>query len=191
MRLKPEDKARIGDRIVAAAAIAFRKRGIGAVTLDDLMNGAGLTRGAFYAHFRSKSDLVAEVLRRDHPILRMLQARSDPTPDALWKEMVRIFDGYLDPANLSDVHRGCTLAALTGEAARGTEAQRRGYDAALREIAAEMTRGLNGGADTMAAIVTASGAIAAAQACSERDTQAAILHGARRQVMAILSAMRP
>ena len=49
-------------RIVAAAADAFRRRGIESVGVDEVMAGAGLTHGGFYAHFGSKDELVADAM---------------------------------------------------------------------------------------------------------------------------------
>ena len=47
-------------RIVTAAAGEFRKHGIVATGLNDLMKAAGLTHGGFYKHFESKDQLVSE-----------------------------------------------------------------------------------------------------------------------------------
>ena len=192
MRLKAEDKEKVRRRILASAAAAFRSRGIEAVTLDDLMKGAALTRGAFYAHFPSKGALVADVLENEHPLHRMLTARTGSTPAALWSEMAEIFAGYLSPANLSKVYPGCTLASLTGDAARGGVEHRRAYATALDRIASEMARGLDATPEALLpALVTAAGAVNTAQACADAAMQAVILDGAHAQVRAILERVRP
>ena len=192
MRLKPEDKEKVRQRILASAAAAFRARGIEAVTLDDLMKGAALTRGAFYAHFPSKGALVADVLEHEHPLLHMLTARAGPSPEALWSQMAEVFAGYLAPGNLGQVHPGCTLASLTGDAARGGAEHRRAYAAALHRIASEMARGLDATPEALLpALVTAAGAVNTAQACADAAMQAVILDGAHAQVRAILKTVRP
>ena len=83
MRLTKENKQKIGARIRASAAVVMRKSGYSAVNIDAIMQGAGLTRGAFYAHFKSKSDLFQAVIRHEHPILEMLKARDGKTAQAL------------------------------------------------------------------------------------------------------------
>ena len=45
---------------MTVAAEEFREHGIVATGLADLMSAAGLTHGAFYKHFESKDQLVAE-----------------------------------------------------------------------------------------------------------------------------------
>jgi TetR/AcrR family transcriptional regulator, transcriptional repressor for nem operon len=47
-------------RIVKTAAAEFRRNGIHATGLSDVMAAAGLTHGGFYRHFDSKDELVAE-----------------------------------------------------------------------------------------------------------------------------------
>ena len=184
LRLKPKDKARIAQRIREAAAGLFRARGIAAVTLDELMGASGLTRGAFYAHYRSKDALVAEVLRHEHPLLSMLAAREGADAEALRVQMRRIFRDYLTPAHLPAIYEGCTLASLTGEAARGGAAQREAFEAAVEAILTEMARGRPGPdrARHLAALLRASGAVNAAMACRREAMRAEILAGAWRDV---------
>ena len=60
MRKSREEAAQTRKRIVTAAAGEFRKNGIVATGLADLMKAAGLTHGGFYKHFESKDHLVRE-----------------------------------------------------------------------------------------------------------------------------------
>ena len=60
MRKSREEAAQTRKRIVTAASEEFRKNGIVATGLNDLMSAAGLTHGGFYKHFESKDQLVAE-----------------------------------------------------------------------------------------------------------------------------------
>src|ERR1700739_4731207 len=47
-------------KIVQSARRLFNRHGFDAVSIDDMMADAGLTRGSFYAYFESKGDLYAE-----------------------------------------------------------------------------------------------------------------------------------
>jgi len=47
-------------RIVDAAAGLFRRHGVDAVSIADVMTAAGMTQGGFYKHFPSKEALAAE-----------------------------------------------------------------------------------------------------------------------------------
>jgi TetR/AcrR family transcriptional regulator, transcriptional repressor for nem operon len=46
------------DKILAAALGLIRERGYAATTVDDLCTAAGVTKGAFFHHFKSKQDLA-------------------------------------------------------------------------------------------------------------------------------------
>src|SRR5271154_3352279 len=50
------------EAIIGAATRLFRERGVETVGLNELMAGAGFTRGGFYNHFECKDDLVAAVM---------------------------------------------------------------------------------------------------------------------------------
>src|SRR3954470_18869929 len=61
-RYGKEHKAATRQRIIDAAGRRFKKDGIEGSGVATLMADAGLTNGAFYAHFDSKDDLVAAVI---------------------------------------------------------------------------------------------------------------------------------
>src|ERR1700731_4181175 len=60
MRKSKDETAATRVRIVETAAREFRRNGIHATGLADVMAAAGLTHGGFYRHFQSKDQLVAE-----------------------------------------------------------------------------------------------------------------------------------
>jgi AcrR family transcriptional regulator len=43
-----------------------REKGLSAASVEDIVESAGYTRGAFYSNFSSKDDLFLELLRRNH-----------------------------------------------------------------------------------------------------------------------------
>src|SRR5882724_9038795 len=60
MRYPPDHKQVTHRRILEAASQAFREQGVAETGVDEVMRRAGLTHGGFYAHFRDKTELVAE-----------------------------------------------------------------------------------------------------------------------------------
>ena len=50
--------------MIDVASRLFREHGFDGIGLKDLMEGAGLTQGAFYKQFASKEDLAAQASRR-------------------------------------------------------------------------------------------------------------------------------
>ena len=59
MRYPAEETAAKHERIVKEASRLFRERGFENVSVGEVMKAAGLTHGAFYAHFGSKEELKA------------------------------------------------------------------------------------------------------------------------------------
>jgi TetR/AcrR family transcriptional regulator, transcriptional repressor for nem operon len=53
----PLPKSTARDRLLDAALRIIREKGYAATTVDDLCAAAGVTKGAFFHHFRSKEDL--------------------------------------------------------------------------------------------------------------------------------------
>src|SRR3954471_13056736 len=61
---RAEAKEASHDRIVSAAARAIRRSGYDGTGVADIMKEAGLTHGAFYAHFPSREAMLAEAADR-------------------------------------------------------------------------------------------------------------------------------
>ncbi|WP_158939720.1 TetR/AcrR family transcriptional regulator [Burkholderia sp. S171] len=53
-------------RLLDASQIVFTKKGFVAGSVEEIVLAAGYTRGAFYSNFRSKQELLIELLKRDH-----------------------------------------------------------------------------------------------------------------------------
>jgi TetR/AcrR family transcriptional repressor of nem operon len=124
MPWSPEHKAHTRERILAAAAAAFRTRGMAAVGVADVMDDAGLTHGAFYAHFASKEALMAAAI--EHASGQTTgafdrTAAAAAVPDRL----LAVVDRYLNPEHLAHPERGCAVVTLGPEAARGSKTLRR------------------------------------------------------------------
>lgn len=68
------------ERILAAALELFAEQGFDGTSLQQIADRLGLTKAALYYHFRSKDDLLAELLI---PVLDELEAIVEQPPDAL------------------------------------------------------------------------------------------------------------
>jgi TetR/AcrR family transcriptional regulator, transcriptional repressor for nem operon len=118
-------------RIIQTAGRRFKRDGIDGSGVATLMADAGLTNGAFYAHFASKEDLVAttlaDQLREQSERLRALQ------PGRAGVE--QIVRAYLSPEHRDSPEDGCPSAALLDEIGRSTDATKQAYtDAVLAFI---------------------------------------------------------
>lgn len=132
MRVSREQAAENRERVVQTAARLFREHGFDGIGVADLMKQAGLTHGAFYGHFDSKDDLMAEA-----------SARALEESLAYWHKRIEhagadglatVVGKYLSPAHRDHPGRGCAFAALGAEAQRHTPAVRRAMTAGLRPL---------------------------------------------------------
>jgi AcrR family transcriptional regulator len=58
----PERSERTRSKIIGEAASLFHHKGYTATGLDELLKNAGVTKGAFYHHFKSKKDVALAVI---------------------------------------------------------------------------------------------------------------------------------
>jgi TetR/AcrR family transcriptional repressor of nem operon len=59
-----EHKEKTRTRIVDSARRLINRHGFAGVSIDDIKREAGLTRGGFYNHFRTKDELYVAVVAR-------------------------------------------------------------------------------------------------------------------------------
>ena len=114
MRYGKDQKQATRQRIVEAAGRRFKEDGIDGAGVAAVMSDAGLTNGAFYGHFTSKEDLVADVLADQ---LRAQRQRFDSQP-ADRAGLEAIIRAYLSPEHRDEWADGCPSAALLDEIAR-------------------------------------------------------------------------
>jgi TetR/AcrR family transcriptional repressor of nem operon len=114
MRYSKGHKRATRQRILEAAGRRFKQDGIDGAGLATVMSDAGLTNGAFYAHFSSKEDLVANVLA-DQLRAQRQSFDAQPSDRAGLEAFVR---SYLSPEHRDRFADGCPSAALLDEIAR-------------------------------------------------------------------------
>ncbi|MGA0611252.1 TetR/AcrR family transcriptional regulator [Caldimonas sp. KR1-144] len=139
----PTRKEETHDRIVRTAARAIRQHGYDGLGVASLMKEAGLTHGGFYAHFGSKTDLLAEAADRAGAEgiegLGRLLAAAQPAA-----ALDTLIDAYLSDAHLAAPEQGCAIAALGSEVPRQAEPVRRAATQRMKEMADLVERQLPG-----------------------------------------------
>jgi TetR/AcrR family transcriptional regulator, transcriptional repressor for nem operon len=128
MRYPVKDTAAKHERIVTEASRLFRQRGFENVSVGDVMKAAGLTHGAFYAHFGSKEELQAAAVAYGQKVsldrLQRSKKRTKGTFD----------DRYLSPWHRDNPGDGCTMAALGPEVARSAPELKASFERGLENI---------------------------------------------------------
>jgi len=111
MRYSQDHKAQTHQRIIKEASVRFRRDGIGATGLQPLMKALNLTHGGFYAHFKSKDELVEKALQA-------AAAELDAHCDRLFSQerpLEAFIDSYLSEWHLTSPAEGCPLPTMSSE----------------------------------------------------------------------------
>jgi TetR/AcrR family transcriptional repressor of nem operon len=139
MRYEKGHKDATRKRIIEVASRQFREQGVAAVGLTGIMAEAGLTNGAFYAHFESKENLVREVLSSlgFHNKLSKAEARGAGLEGAI--------RDYLSPGHRDDPGRGCPTSALVAELARHSRATRNTFTGKVAGVFELIAAGVRAG----------------------------------------------
>src|ERR1051325_10873421 len=127
-------RAQAGQRrqkVVDVASRLFREHGFDGIGLKDLMEGAGLTHGAFYKQFASKDDLAAPAAKRalEAPSRRWSAAAAANPQDPLGAVMAF----YLSMEHRAERMDGCPIVALGADAARQGAEVKASFEAGIRE----------------------------------------------------------
>jgi TetR/AcrR family transcriptional repressor of nem operon len=189
MRYDAEHKERTRQRVVQEAAAAIREYGPDKIGVADLMAKAGLTHGGFYAHFKSKDDLVAEAITQmfDERYAMFTQHMHVAEPAS---GLAAFIDHYLTTRHRDHRQKGCPLPSLSGDLARMPAVARKRFEAGAQRLIkaiADVLRSLGRPEpDALAASLVAEmvGALALSRAVAKEDVSASILEAARRQVKA-------
>jgi TetR/AcrR family transcriptional repressor of nem operon len=174
MRYPAKETAAKHDRIVKEASRLFRERGFENVTVGEVMKAAGLTHGAFYAHFDSKQELQEAAVVYGQG----LSAGRARSYGATKKGRQAYIDRYLSSRHRDNPGDGCTMAALAQEVARSTPELKAAFERGFEEILSAK------GGDRKEAIYESAaliGAVVLARAVRDADLSDEILESVRRR----------
>lgn len=144
-----EHKQATRHRILESARRLFNDKGFAQVSIDEVMDHAGLTHGGFYRHFRDKSELYAEAVR-------WFLCEEAPKP---WRERngstrkrraERVVDAYFSRDHFTDRESCCPLLTTPVDIMQGDEGVRAAYGDVLKQLVAILEADLGDREDALA-----------------------------------------
>lgn len=129
MPLTTEHKLQTRHRIVECARQLFNRHGFSEVSIDEIMGSAGLTRGGFYNHFKTKGELYVAALEN---YAEKREAMNAPTGNPEFAR--RIFDHYASRDHVDDLDDQCPLMALPSDIARAGPEVRAAFERVLHAL---------------------------------------------------------
>ncbi|WP_421524717.1 TetR/AcrR family transcriptional regulator [Pseudomonas yamanorum] len=182
MRYSQDHKAQTHRRIIKEASVRFRRDGIGATGLQPLMKALNLTHGGFYAHFKSKDELVEKALQAAAAELdahcAMLFSQERP--------LEAFIDSYLSEWHLNSPHEGCPLTTMSSEMGlRGQNSRTTDevLNARLKQVEAALGSP-NAGGQSLVLMSTLVGALVLARSVESAELATRILDGVRGSLKA-------
>jgi TetR/AcrR family transcriptional repressor of nem operon len=135
---------RIRDLVLQSAGRLFNRHGFNAVSIDDVMAEAGLTRGSFYCYFSSKSDLYAQSVSRV-----VHEDRENPKTSGSERTFAdKIVHDYLSESEQDSTADTFPMIALPNDISRTDRAIRQAFEAALKLMIQSFEQAANGNAET-------------------------------------------
>jgi TetR/AcrR family transcriptional regulator, transcriptional repressor for nem operon len=186
MRVSRVQAAENRETVINVASRLFRERGFDGIGLKDLMEGAGLTQGAFYKQFASKDDLAAQASKR---ALESASRRWSTTAEANPQDPLgAVIAFYLSMDHRGERMDGCPVVALGSDAARQGADVKASFEAGIRahlEILGRLiaeTDGETSNGKAMAILSTMVGAVTLSRVVNDPDLAQALLDAAAKQV---------
>ena len=186
MRVSRIQAAENRQTVINAASRLFREHGFDGIGLKDLMEGAGLTQGAFYKQFASKQDLAAQASRR---ALESASRRWSAAAAAKPKDPLgAVIAFYLSTEHREERMDGCPIVALGSDAARQGSDVKASFETGIKdhlEILSRLIAKTNGEkpkGKAMAILSTMVGALMLSRVVNDPDLAQALLKAAAKQV---------
>lgn len=126
---------------MASAGRGFRRHGFGGLGIDGLAKAAGVTSGAFYAHFKSKAEAFRAAVTAGMAELAD-GVEHFREGGAGW--VARFVRFYLTERLTCEIGEACALQSLTSEVARADADTRIAYEAELRRTIRTLAQGVGG-----------------------------------------------
>ena len=192
MRVSRIQAAENRETVINVASRLFRERGFDGIGLKDLMEGAGLTQGAFYKQFASKEDLAAQASRRalESATLRWAAATAENPKNPLGA----VIAFYLSGDHREEKMDGCPIVALGSDAARQGADVKASFEAGIKahlEILSRLIAETNGeqpNGKAMAILSIMVGALTLSRVVNDPDLARAVLEAAAKQVREAVAA---
>jgi TetR/AcrR family transcriptional regulator, transcriptional repressor for nem operon len=194
MAYPPEHRARTRSRIIETARGLFNRHGFELVSIDRIMAEAGLTRGGFYHHFRSKDELYIETVNSFatcNPFAQKVARARTPIIEP--RKLARmLIDLYLSDEVLADSSMHCPLYALPGDVARAGLLPQQAYTELIRSMSGVFRAALAGARDaarrSQAMVSLCVGGMVLARTTNDAELRDSLRTAARHQALALLEA---
>jgi len=142
MRSRAQQKHASLNRILDVASVRLCEQGLDGAAIASVMQEAGLTHGAFYAHFANKDELARAAFL--HAINTRQPAwfgktRQRRVNESFPARLKRLASSYLKRSHRDNIGAGCAISALATQVSKATPEFRQTFEQVLTATLIEIS----------------------------------------------------
>lgn len=180
MAWNKEHKQQTKDKILASAAKLFAHNGFEKISIDQVMQDARLTRGAFYSHFKSKSDLYSQA------IIKGAQAAQTRKPKNSNVSLANIAQYYLSQTHRDESDESpCPLAFLVSDISQQNEEIKNTYTKMFKGFVEQASTHTEDQQKALQSVVLMIGGLAISRALNDTDLSNNLLTACQKAITEI------
>src|SRR5215475_261754 len=135
MPYSPKRKRDTREKILESARRLFNRKGYAGVSIEEIMNDAGLTHGGFYRHFSGKAELYAAAVRQFLCKKTPAAWQRRREPRAVTTHLAqRIVDAYFSREHFDDRDGCCPLIGMASDVQRRGEVVKTAYQEVVEQL---------------------------------------------------------
>lgn len=184
-------------KILESAIKLFSTRGFNQVSIDELMKDAGLTRGAFYSHFKNKQAVYSKAIIAGAKKSRIMNTKPAHLSHEEW--IKDLLFGYISKGHIEQKTSPCPLAFLVTDIANSEDEVKNTYTRMFKNLNKSIqiqlkadckshtkTKTLDKQADILAMTAMMIGAVAIGRALTDEDVIDNLLKSCRSKSLDLL-----
>lgn len=189
MPYSKQHTANTRQKILDSAHTLFSSKGYDQVSIDELMQHANLTRGAFYAHFDNKQSLYAKAIIEGARKSRIRRQKPPELSSQEW--LTELLSGYLSKEHLEQKPSACPLAFLVTDIANKEPEVKTTYTKVYKQLNYAIKRLSEDHSkcneeDIFAATAMMIGGVAIGRALNDSETTEQLLNSCRIKALELL-----
>lgn len=172
-----DHKQQTKEKILVCAAKLFAHNGFEKISIDQVMKEAKLTRGAFYSHFKSKSELYSQA------IIKGAQAAQTRKPKNSNVSLANIAQYYLSQTHRDECDEPpCPLAFLVSDISQQDEEIKNTYTQIFKSFVNQASEHTEDQQKALQSAVLMIGGLAISRALSDKDLSNDLLTACQKAI---------